>query len=92
MCDFKPCEIHIAEAEYLSEKYNYSDNADYEILSKEQDSLILASNWYHFLHGEKTEAFYNADLKKIDLKLKGYLTDKEYSKTIADLITKNSSE
>lgn len=82
MCDFKPCEIHITETEYLSEKYNYSENTDCKMLSKEQDNLILASNWYHFLHGEKIEAIYNPDLKKIDLKLKGYLSEKEYLKII----------
>lgn len=78
MCDFKPCEIHITDTEYLSDKYNYSENTDYKMLSNEQDTFILASNWFHFLHGEKIEVIYNPDLKKIDLKLIGYLTDKEY--------------
>jgi hypothetical protein len=77
MCFFKPCEIQITEAEYLSDKY-YSHSADYTALAEEQKEFILDSKWFHFLHGEKIEVIYNPDLKKFDLKLKGYLTDKEY--------------
>ncbi|KUJ62808.1 hypothetical protein AR687_05260 [Flavobacteriaceae bacterium CRH] len=80
MCYFKPCDIHITETEYFSEKYDYNKDTDYKTLSKEQDTFILASTWFHFLHGEKIEVFYNPVLKKMDLKLKGYLSKKEYSK------------
>lgn len=84
MCFFKPCDILITEAEYLSHKYDYDSDSkkDYKALSEEQEKFVLDLKWFHFLHGEKIEATYNPDLHKIVFKLKGYLTDKEYLKII----------
>ncbi|MCU0440068.1 MAG: hypothetical protein MUC49_19445 [Raineya sp.] len=79
MCYFKPCSILITKTEYMSPKYDYnSDNRDYETLWKEQEKLILASTWFHFLHGEKIEVFYSSKHHKLKIKLKGYLQKHEY--------------
>ena len=42
----------------------------------------MASYWFHFLHGEKIEVFYNSVTNKLDIELKGYLTEKEHLKAI----------
>lgn len=92
MCLFKPCSILLTETEYLSEKYDYkSDERDYDKLWEEQRKYKIASIWFHFLHGEKIEIFYNEKAKKLDLNLIGYLTEKEYKKTIVDF-NKNLEE
>lgn len=81
MCMFKPCSILVTEKEYLSDKYDYkSDNIDYNQLSKEQKKYEIALIWFHFLHGEKVEIFYNEKTKKLDLNLIGYLTEEEFKK------------
>jgi hypothetical protein len=80
MCLFKPCSILITEMNYLSDKYDYKDDKrDYDKLWEEQENFVLASCWYHFLHGEKIKVIYNERSKYIDIKLMGYMTDKEYS-------------
>ena len=92
MCLFKPCSILLTETEYLSEKYNYrSDDRDYEKLWKEQDKFVIALTYFHFLHGEKIEIFYNSKTKNLEIKLNGYLSEKEYLKTIDDF-NKNIDE
>ncbi|MWB96070.1 hypothetical protein GON26_17020 [Flavobacterium sp. GA093] len=92
MCLFKPCSILLTETEYLSEKYDYkSDERDYDTLWKEQRKYEIASIWFHFLHGEKIELFYNEKTKKIELNLIGYLTEKEFKKTIEEF-NKNVQE
>lgn len=79
MCLFKPCSILLTETNYLSGKYDYqNDKKDYDQLWAEQKKFILAISYYHFLHGEKVEIIYNEKLKSLELKLLGYLTDKEY--------------
>lgn len=86
MCYFKPCSILITETEYFSSKYDYHYGIkDYEKLQKEQAKYILSSTWFHFLHGEKIEIFYDSTIHKLNIKLNGYLTEKEYLKTIAKL-------
>ena len=83
MCTFKPCSITLTETEYLSEKYNYnSKNLEYEILKKEQKKYIIASTWFHFLHGEKIEIFYNSVIESLEIFLDGYLSESEYKKLI----------
>jgi hypothetical protein len=92
MCLFKPCSILLTETEYLSKKYNFlSDDRDYEKLRKEQDKFVIGLTYFHFLHGEKIEIFYNSKTKKIEIKLNGYLSEKEYLKTIDDF-NKNIEE
>ena len=80
MCTFKPCSILLTEKKYLNEKYNYSEGKDYSKLQKEQKSFIIASTYYHFLHGEKVEIFYNVKTKKLETKLNGYLTEVKLKK------------
>ncbi len=92
MCLFKPCSILLTETEYLSEKYNYrSAGSDYEKLSKEQEKFVIGLTYFHFLHGEKIEIFYNSKTKNIEIKLNGYLSEKDYQKTIDDF-NKNIEE
>ena len=92
MCFFKPCSILLTETEYLSEKYEYNnDERDYDKLWKEQKKFIIASTWFHFLHGEKIEIIYNKKTKTLDLKQNGYLTEKEFKKTIEEF-NKNIEE
>lgn len=78
MCYFKSSEIQITETEYLSEKYYYNHTDNYKALEEEQKKYLLDSKWFHFLHGEKIEIILNPLSNKMDVKLKGYLTDKEY--------------
>ena len=92
MCLFKPCSILLTETEYLSEKYEYNhDKRDYRQLLKEQEKFIIASTRFHFLHGEKIEIFYNKKSKDLNIRLNGYLTEKEFKKTIDDF-NKNIEE
>lgn len=85
MCLFKPCSILLTETEYLNEKYNYkSDKRDYEEFWKEQKEYEIGLIWFHFLHGEKIEIFYNKKTKKLEIKLNGYLSEKEFKKTIEE--------
>jgi hypothetical protein len=78
MCPFKPAIINITELDYYSEKYDFRMGQDYESLKVEQDKFILANTYFHFLHGEKIELFYNDKKKHLELRLAGYLTDQEY--------------
>lgn len=82
MCFFKPCQIMIVKPSYFSDKYNYSNSRKYKILQNEQESLILKTIWFNFLHGEKIEVLYHERNKKLELKLLGYLTDEEYAAII----------
>ena len=92
MCLFKPCSILLTEKEYLSKKYDYnSDGRDYKKLWAEQEKYKIASIWFHFLHGEKIEIFYNQKNKNLDIKQNGYLTEKEFEKTIEEF-NKNIEE
>lgn len=81
MCVFKPCSIVLSETAYWSDKYSDYDDKEYVKLKEEQASYILGKTWFHFLHGEKLKLEYKEKKKSIQLKLIGYLTDKEY-KTI----------
>jgi hypothetical protein len=83
MCLFKPCSILVTHEAYIADKYDYkSDDRDYETLWKEQEKFIKASTWFHFLHGEKIEILYDEKNKNIEIKLIGYLTQKEFQKAI----------
>ena len=83
MCLFKPCSILLTETEYLNEKYHFKNDArDYTKLWKEREKYEIGLIWFHFLHGEKIELFYNEKTKKLDLKLNGYLTEEEFKETI----------
>ena len=84
MCTFKPCSILLTEKKYLDEKYEYNDEKDYQKLQKEQKKFLIASTYFHFLHGEKVEIFYNVKTKKLETKLNGYLTEVEYKKVIEE--------
>ena len=44
----------------------------------------IASIWFHFLHGEKIELFYDEKSKNLNIKLNGYLTEKEFNNTIEE--------
>jgi hypothetical protein len=79
MCLFKPCSILITEPSYFSDTYNYkNDGRDYDTLWKEQAQFILTKSWFHFLHGEKIELDYNDKTKVTNIRLVGYMTEKEY--------------
>ena len=84
MCYYKPCSILITETEYLSEKYNGCiECKDYETLlaeAEEQEKYILATTWFHFLHGEKIAVEYNEKTGATTIKLTGYLTKSEEKK------------
>jgi hypothetical protein len=81
MCYFKPCSISIAETEYLSSKYDYAnDNRDYDKLWAEQAKYMLATTWFHFLHGEKITVEYHEETRTTIIKLSGYLTESEHKR------------
>lgn len=79
MCYFKPCSILMVETEYLNKKYtNWDFYESFDSLRLAQNKFILSSTFFHFLHGERIEIFYDKNSSSIKLKLMGYLSEEEY--------------
>jgi hypothetical protein len=82
MCLFKPASIFIAETNYNDRKYDYETRSDvnYDSLWAEQETYVLASSAFLFLHGEKLTVEYSDKSRKLIFRFDGYLTDEEYKR------------
>lgn len=66
MCMFRSCRIVVSDNTLIKKKV------------EENVNNILTERYFHYLHGEKIQIIYNKKRKEYQIRLKGYLSDKEY--------------